>query len=102
MAGLAHYVFFTLHDSSPEAIDALVNDCNHYLDGHDGCTSFLVGRRTPDLLRPVNDQTFHVSLQVTYESREAHDVYQTHPRHLEFIEKNKPTWAQVRVFDSNL
>ncbi|SRR6056297_1783192 len=102
MAGLAHHVFFTLTDSSEAAIETLIGACKKYLDGHDGCTSFAVGRRTPDLVRDVNDQEFHVSLHVVYDSRESHDVYQTHPRHLQFIEEQKGNWATVRVFDSNL
>ena len=30
----------------------------------------------------------------------AHDAYQEHPRHVRFVEENKPTWAKVLVFDS--
>jgi hypothetical protein len=29
-----------------------------------------------------------------------HDAYQQHPKHLQFIDENKPTWKKVRVFDS--
>ena len=102
MPQLAHHVFFTLKDSSDTATDALITAAQKYLDGHDGCVSFAVGRRTPDLVREVNDQAFHVSLHVVFESRAAHDVYQTHPRHLEFIAEQKDNWAQARVFDSVL
>ena len=50
----------------------------------------------------MNDTDFHVALHVVFASREAHDVYQTHPRHLQFIAENKDSWKQVRVFDSNV
>ena len=102
MAELAHHVFFTLKDSSDAAAKTLIDAARKYLDGHDGCASFGVGRRVADLTREVNDQAFHVSLHVVFESREAHDVYQTHARHLEFIEEQKHNWAQARVFDSDL
>lgn len=102
MPQLAHHVFFTLKDSSDAATDALISAAQKYLDGHDGCVSFGVGRRVPDLTREVNDQAYHVSLHVVFASRAAHDVYQTHPRHLEFIEEQKHNWAQARVFDSDL
>lgn len=102
MAALAHHVFFTLQDDSDAAVEQLVAACKKYLDGHDGCLSFAVGKRTPDLLRDVNDQSFHVSLHVVLADRAAHDAYQVHPRHLEFIEQQKANWAQVRVFDSDL
>jgi hypothetical protein len=31
-----------------------------------------------------------------------HDAYQQHPRHIQFIEENKPSWKKVRVFDSEV
>lgn len=102
MAQLAHHVFFTLHDASDDRTEQLIAACKHYLDAHDGVVSFAVGRRTPDLQREVNDAQFHVSLHVVFASRADHDAYQTHPRHLEFIAQQKPNWAQVRVFDSDL
>jgi hypothetical protein len=38
---------------------------------------------------------------VIFKDRASHDAYQTAPKHLQFIEENKPTWAKVRVFDSD-
>ena len=101
-APLAHTVFFTLTDGSQENIDRLVAGCNEYLSGHDGVTHFSVGTLVHELQREVNDRDFHVTLNVFFESKAAHDTYQTHPRHLAFIEQHKDMWAQVRVFDSYL
>lgn len=101
MARLAHHVFFTLKDNSSEAVDRLVNECCKYLDDHDGLVDFSVGRRDAELARPVN-MTFDVSLHVIFADRAAHDAYQTAPRHLEFIERNKETWATVQIGDSLL
>ena len=98
---LSHDVYFTLANPSDEAIAALVADCRHYLDGHDGVVFFAAGTLEPELARPVNDRAFHVALHVVFDSRASHDRYQTDPRHLEFIARNKPTWAHVRVFDSD-
>lgn len=99
---LAHMVYFTLKDASPAAQQTLIAECHKYLKGHPGEVYFSAGTLVSDLARPVNDQAFHVSLHVVFESRKAHDDYQVAPRHIEFIEKNKPNWAQVRVFDSNV
>ena len=99
---LAHHVFFTLHDSSDAKINELKMACHKYLDNHPGVASFAVGTLNADLVRPVNDRSYHVSLHVVFESREAHDIYQTAPRHDEFIAEQKPNWSQVRVFDSDL
>ena len=101
MAKLAHHVFFKLHDRSDEAIANLVAACKKYLDHHDGLVDFAVGTRDRELNRPVN-QDFDVSLHCIFRDRAAHDVYQTAPRHLTFIEENRSSWAEVRVFDSYL
>jgi hypothetical protein len=99
---LGHMVYFTLKDRSQAAIEKLLADCRHYLSGHPGTVIFAAGTLVPDLRRPVNQTDFDVALQVVFESRKAHDDYQVHPRHLEFIEKNKPNWDKVRVFDANV
>lgn len=99
---LGHMVYFTLNDNSPAAVDRLIAACRHYLSDHPGTTLFAVGTRVPDLTRDVNDQDFDVALQVVFEDRAAHDVYQTHERHLSFIEENKSNWRQVRVFDADV
>ncbi len=100
--GLAHMVYFELSDASPSKIEELIAGCKQYLDNHPGLVYFGVGRLSPDLARPVNDRAFHVSLHTVFEDRAAHDAYQIEPRHLKFIEQNKPNWKTVRVFDSDL
>jgi hypothetical protein len=97
---LAHNVFFTLTDAASATQQKLVDACHQYLQGHPGEVYFSAGKLVPDLARPVNDRTFHVSLHVVFDSRQAHDAYQAHPRHIQFIEEHKPNWASVRVFDS--
>ncbi len=99
---LAHVVFFTLHDGSAKNRAQLVADCNKFLSGHDGTVHFSVGTCNAELDRPVNDRTFDVALHVVFSSKAAHDKYQQDPRHLQFIEENKPNWKQVRVFDSDI
>jgi hypothetical protein len=102
MPRLAHHVFFQLNDASEASTQKLIDACKKYLDGHEGVVDFSVGRREPELDRPVNDAGYDVSLHVVFRDRAAHDVYQTAPRHLEFIALEKPNWKSVRVFDSNL
>lgn len=97
---LAHIVFFSLKDDSKESKDRLVSSCQEYLSGHDGVLYFAAGTRVEELDREVNDINFHVSLHVVFENSEAHDQYQQHPRHLQFINQCKDNWKSVRVFDS--
>jgi len=97
---LGHMVYFTLKDRSPEAVERTVEACRKYLTGHPGTVFFAVGKLVLDLNRPVNQTDFDVALQTVFESREAHDAYQNHPRHVQFIEENKGNWERVRVFDA--
>lgn len=97
---LAHMVYFTLADRSPANIEKLIADCDEYLTKHPGTEYYSVGVVVPDLSRPVNDKEFDVALHVVFSSRADHDAYQVAPRHIEFVTRNKPTWAKVRVFDS--
>ena len=98
---LAHHVYFTLEDNSPQNCQALVDACKKYLTDHPGTVFFSAGELTPDLDREVNDRDFDVALSVVFKTREDHDAYQIAPRHLEFIEENKANWKSVRVFDSD-
>ena len=96
---LSHMVYFTLKDSSDEACQKLVDAAHKYLKEHDGVVFFAAGRRGTEFDRPVN-QTFDVALNVVFDTKESHDVYQTADSHVSFIEEGKDNWAEVRVFDA--
>ncbi|WP_437188244.1 Dabb family protein [Planctomicrobium sp. SH668] len=97
---LSHNVFFTLHDNSAPAVEKLVADCQKYLKNHPGVVFFAAGTLAKEFTRPVNDVAFDVALHVVFTDKAAHDEYQTAADHIKFIEENKPSWKQVRVFDS--
>jgi hypothetical protein len=97
---LAHNVYFTLDDSSAEAVDRLVRACHRYLKEHPGVEFFAAGTLVTELDRDVNDRDFHVALHVVFTDKKAHDQYQQAEDHLTFIEEQKANWRQVRVFDS--
>ncbi len=99
---LAHMVYFTLAEKTPENRQKLIDACKKYLTKHDGEVFFGVGTVTPDLDRPVNVRDWDVGLHLVFKNRKAHDQYQTHPRHLEFIETSKVLWKSVKVFDADL
>jgi hypothetical protein len=96
----AHNVYFTLNDASPQARQKLVDACRKYLSGHAGTLFFAAGTRQEEMRREVNDKGFDVSLHVYFTDKAAHDAYQEHARHRQFIEEMKPNWKTVRVFDS--
>ena len=100
---LAHNVYFTLEDPTPAKIDELVAACHKYLKDpkdHPGLVFFAAGTVVNELARPVNDRMFHVALHVVFQDKHSHDLYQVAPSHLKFIELHKPSWRNVRVFDS--
>ena len=97
---IVHSVYFTLKEGTPENTQKLVDACFQYLKDHPGVAYFAAGPLVTELERPVNVRDFHVCLLVVFKSKQDHDVYQTAPDHLKFIEENKPTWDKVRVFDS--
>ena len=99
---LSHVVFFTLKTPSPSAIETLVDACHKYLKNHPGVVYFGAGTLAAEYARPVNDRAFHVCLNVIFDSRASHDVYQTAADHLTFIAEHKESWAQVRVFDADV
>ena len=99
---LSHDVFFTLRDSSSEAIERLVASCHEHLRDHPGVLFFSVGGRAESFYRDVNDLDFHVALHVVFTDNASHDAYQDAPVHAVFIEMNEANWGSVRVFDSRV
>jgi heme-degrading monooxygenase HmoA len=99
---LAHNVYFTLHDNSPEACQAIIDSCYKYLFDENGVVSGSAGLRTPSLTRPVNDSEFEVALHLVFESLDDHNRYQVCENHLAFIAENQANFKVVRVFDTDL
>jgi hypothetical protein len=99
---LAHMVFFTLKDRSPESRAAFVASCKKYLTGHDGTVSLSFGTIAEDVKEPVSVRDFDVALHLIFENKDFNAKYQAHPRHKQFVEENKEKFAQVRVFDTYL
>ena len=50
--------------------------------------------------REVIDASYTYSLLTTFESKQEQDIYQTHPKHLKFIEDCNALWERVLVYDS--
>jgi hypothetical protein len=95
----SHIVIFWTNPTQPNAADELVAGARHYLAGIPGVLSFHVGKMAPSH-RPVVDQSYQVGLYVQFADRKAQDAYQTHPLHLEFVEKVlNPRRQKVVVFD---
>jgi len=97
---LSHNVFFKLKEPGDESREALINACHKFLSGHPGVVFYAAGGLAGEFDRGVNVRDFDVALHLVFADRAAHDAYQEHPRHKQFIEENKEAWKDVRVFDS--
>lgn len=94
-----HVVFFWLKPGTPDAArQQLLTDCREYLSKVPTVRKLLAGRpaNTP---RAVVDNSYDVALIVTLDDRAAHDVYQEHELHKQFIARNNTHWARVQVYD---
>jgi hypothetical protein len=94
-----HVVFFWLKPGTPDAArQQLLADCRDYLSKISTVRQLLAGRpaHTP---RAVVDNSYDVALTIVLADRAAHDEYQEHALHKQFILRNSANWARVQVFD---
>jgi hypothetical protein len=95
----SHIVIFWTQPGKPQAVEDLLTGAKKYLAPIPGVLHFHVGAMVPSH-RPVVDQSYQVALNVVFPTKQAQDDYQTHPLHLEFIEKVfKPNCQKVVVYD---
>jgi hypothetical protein len=97
---VVHNVYFTLKEGTAENRKKLVESCKKLLTKHDGEVFFAAGPIAEEFKSPVNDRDFDVCLTIVFKNKAAHDKYQPHERHQEFIKENKASFKSVRVFDS--
>ena len=94
-----HTVYFWQRPGTPKsACDQLVKDCHTYLASVPTVRQLFAGppAMTP---RDVVDNSYSVGLTVIFNDRSAHDIYQLHSLHEEFIRRNKKHWGRVQVYD---
>lgn len=97
---LSHAVIFWIKpEAPPDAAEMLLAGCYQYLKDLPGVVNFHAGKMVPSH-RPVVDQTYQVGLNVIFADKAAEEAYQTHPSHLEFIEKVfKPLCHKAVIYD---
>jgi len=94
-----HVVYFWLNEGTPDsARQQTLDDCQTYLAKIPTVRQLYTGRpaMTP---RQVVDNSYQVGLCVILENSAAHDVYQEHPLHKQFIARNSASWKRVQVYD---
>jgi hypothetical protein len=98
-AMFSHVVIFWTNPANPNAADELIAGADKYLRPIPGIRLFHIGKMVTSP-RPVVDQSYQVALNLTFDNKEAQDVYQVHPSHLEFVDKVfKPNCAKAVIYD---
>lgn len=95
----SHVVIFWTDHEQPDSADELLAGIKKYLEPIPGIVHFSAGKMAPSP-REVVDQSYQVGLNVVFPNRQAHDDYQVHPMHLEFVHTVfKRVCRKVRVYD---
>ena len=94
-----HVVIFWTNHELPRSADDLLAGIKKYLEPIPGVIHFSAGKMAPSP-REVVDQSYQVALSITFPNKQAHDDYQVHPKHLEFLSAVfKHVCKKVRVYD---
>ncbi len=94
-----HVVYFWLkEDATEQQRKQLVADCLEILKRIPTVRQIFAGRpaNTP---RAVVNNSYDVGLCVLFDNRAGQDVYQDHPLHHQFIQRNNAAWKRVQVYD---
>jgi hypothetical protein len=95
----SHVVIFWIDPAQPNAADELIAGALKYLKPIPGVLQFHVGKMVASH-RAVVDQSYQVALNLVFPDKKTQDDYQTHPRHVEFVEKVfKRVCKKVVVYD---
>ena len=98
-AMFSHVVIFWTQPGVPNATEQLLAGAEKYLKPCPGVLHYHCGQMAGSH-RDVVDQSYQVALNLVFEDRAAQDAYQTHPLHVEFVEKIFKTCCErVVVYD---
>lgn len=93
-----HSVYFTLNpDLTPEQLQAFEGGLAS-LGAVDVVKSIFIGKPAATD-RPVVVRDYAYALIVDLGDRQGHDIYQSHPVHLEFVRDFSTYWTGIKVFD---
>jgi hypothetical protein len=94
-----HVVNFWLKPDLSEADIKKFEEGVQSLKAIESLVMFNVGKPA-DTDRPVIDRSYSYCELTVFNDKAGHDVYQTHPVHLAFVENCKHLWDKVLIYDS--
>ncbi len=95
-AKINHVVFCDL--KNPSDTEAFIEDCNTYLASIDGVVSYWCGVHA-EYGRSTVDSAYDVGLYVGFNSDEDYENYVIDPKHVYLVDKWKPQFDSLRIFD---
>ena len=96
---LTHQVYFWLKDPQNKESKAQLKKGLERLLTIETIHSGHIGIPAATVARDVVDHSYAFAYHTTFETLQDHEVYQTHPVHLEFIENCQHLWERVQVYD---
>ena len=95
----SHVVIFWTVPLNRGAADELIAGANQLLKTIPGVQQFHIGKMSPSK-RSVVEQSYQTALHITFPDKSSEQAYQTHPQHLEFVDKYvKRLVKKVVVYD---
>jgi hypothetical protein len=99
---LVHTVYFWLKESAPPGERGrLAKSCLELLGKVPTVRQIWAGPPAGTPKRDVIDASYDVGITVVLDDLPAHDVYQEHPLHKQFIARHKEHWKRVQIYDVN-
>ena len=96
---LIHSVYFWFKPEADAAVVAAFEAGLRRLTSIPDITTAYFGRPEATPPRDVVDQSYAWALVEIFPDLAAHDRYQEHPLHLEFLAQFSASWARVQVYD---
>lgn len=96
----AHHVYFWLNNPDDPDEQAEFEKGVRELLELPLIKSYHFGTPAATTDRDVVEGSYTYSYLVFFEDKDAHDAYQEHPQHQEFIEKYQHLWKKVVVYDA--
>ena len=99
---LIHSVYFWLEPAGDSGlVDEFEAGCRRLMTVPD-IQSALLGRPAATAARPVIDSSYAWALILTFADQAAHDRYQEHELHQQFVAKFSSIWQRVQVYDAQI
>lgn len=96
---LTHQVYFWLKEPQSEVAQAQFKEGLESLLTIETIHSGHIGIPAATVARDVVDHSYSFAYYTTFETLQDHEVYQTHPIHLAFVNNYQHLWERVQVYD---